>query len=233
MTRIARVVVPGIAHHVTQRGNRRLPTFFSDEDYVAYRDLIALRCREAHVRVLAWCLMPNHVHLVLVPSEEDGLRQALGDAHRTYAGLINQRHGWRGHLWQARFNSCPMDDAHLIAAVRYVELNPVRARLAPTPEAWPWSSARAHVTGQPDGVVSPLPPPLDAIPSWSAFLAEGLSDEAAMRLRDHLQTGRPLGSDAFVADVEALTKRKLAARPVGRPRKITTDNAQLGFWESK
>jgi putative transposase len=228
MPRIARVVVPGIPHHVTQRGNRRLQTFFTDEDYAAYRDLIATGCRQARVQVLAWSIMPNHAHLVLVPPGEDGLRQALGEAHRTYAGMINQRHGWRGHLWQARFNSCPMDETHLIAAVRYVELNPVRARLATVPEAWPWSSARAHISRQPDGVTAPLPPPLDAIPSWPAFLAEGLPDEVAMRLRDHQQSGRPLGSDGFVADVEALTKRKLAPALSAAPRKPLPFKANSG-----
>lgn len=137
MARFARLVVPDVAHHVTQRGNRRQPVFFSDEDYAAYRDLVAAACAARGVRCLAWCLMPNHVHLILMPSDGDGLRAALGDAHRRYARRINFAHGWTGYLFQGRFASYPMEDAHLMAAVRYVELNPVRARLAGRAEDWP------------------------------------------------------------------------------------------------
>jgi len=113
MARLARVVVPGIPHHLTQRGNRRLPTFFSDDDYLAYLDLLAEHAQAAQVAVWAYCLMPNHVHLVLVPSTEDGLRAALGETHRRYTRRVNFREGWRGHLWQERFASFPLDDAHL------------------------------------------------------------------------------------------------------------------------
>ncbi|MDJ0943575.1 MAG: transposase, partial [Kiloniellales bacterium] len=97
MARLARVVVPGVPHHVTQRGNRRLETFFEDDDYRAYLDLLAASCAEARVAVWTYCLMPNHVHLVLVPKEPDGLRRALGEAHRRYTRRINFREGWRGH----------------------------------------------------------------------------------------------------------------------------------------
>ena len=235
MARIARVVAPGIAHHVTQRGNRRLPTFFGADDYATYRALIADSCRQANVQVLAYCLMPNHVHLVLVPATADGLRDALAEAHRAYSALINQRKGWTGHLWQERFHSCPMDDAHTVAAVRYVELNPVRARMVPTPEAWPWSSAAAHVLGQADELVSAtLPPPLDTIGPWAAYLAGVETDAAAFdRLRSHQQTGRPLGSDAFVAELEAQTKRILTPRRAGRPRKTGDNTDQLDLWSGE
>ena len=131
MPRLARIVVPGEPHHITQRGNRRMQVFFSADDSGAYKALLAEFCAKAEVEVLAWCLMPNHVHLVLVPSDKDGLRRALGETHRRYSKLINQREGWRGHLWQERFHSFAMDEDHLIEAVRYIELNPVRAGLAP------------------------------------------------------------------------------------------------------
>src|SRR4051794_15803990 len=147
MARLARIVVPGIAHHVTQRGNRRQEGFFSDEDYGAYKALVAEACAQNGVRCLAWCLMPNHVHLIMVPSTADGLRAALADAHRRYSRRINFAKGWTGYLWQGRFASYPMDEAHLMAAVRYVELNPVKAKLVRRAEDWPWSSARAHVAG--------------------------------------------------------------------------------------
>jgi len=103
MARLARLVVPDVAHHVTQRGNRRQPVFFSDADYAAYRDLVATACAANRVTCLAWCLMPNHVHLVLRPAEAGGLRAALADAHRRYSRRINFAHGWTGYLWQGRF----------------------------------------------------------------------------------------------------------------------------------
>jgi putative transposase len=235
MARISRVVAPGIAHHVTQRGNRRMPTFFDNDDYATYRALIAETCRQANVQVLAYCLMPNHVHLVLVPAAADGLRDALAEAHRAYSSLINRRKGWTGHLWQERFHSCPMDDAHTVAAVRYVELNPVRARMVPPPEAWPWCSAAAHILGQADELVSAmLPPPLDNLGPWDAYLAGVETDAATFdRLRSHQQTGRPLGCDAFVAAVEAQTKRSLTPRPVGRPRRVGGNSGQLDLWSGE
>src|SRR6266436_5927012 len=129
MARLARVVVPGHPHHVTQRGNGRARTFFGDEDYALYRDLLASHCRAAEVEIWAWCLMPNHVHLILVPSDPDGLRRALSRVHRAYAGVIQARRKRTGHFWQGRFGAVAMDEAHLAAALRYVSLNPVRARL--------------------------------------------------------------------------------------------------------
>ncbi len=129
MARLARVVVPGHPHHVTQRGNGRARTFFGDDDYALYRDLLAEHCRAAGVEVWAWCLMPNHVHLILVPSDPDGLRRALARVHRRYAGIIQARRKRTGHFWQGRFGAVAMDEEHLAAALRYVSLNPVRARL--------------------------------------------------------------------------------------------------------
>ena len=141
MPRTARRVLPNIPHHVTQRGNRRQPTFFSDADYALYLRLLRRACSQAGTAVWAWCLMPNHLQLVLVPAHEDGLRAALAPAHRRYTWEINRREGWRGYLWQGRFASFPMDEAHVHACLRYVELNPVRARLVDRPEAWRRQSA--------------------------------------------------------------------------------------------
>lgn len=155
MARISRVVAPGYPHHVTQRGNRRQQTFFprqgfrgviSDDDYRAYLDLMTEWCRRQGVTVWAHCLMPNHVHLIAVPLSQDGLRRAIGEAHRRHTLCVNRREGWRGHLWQGRFASVVLDEAHLLAAVRYVERNPVRAGLVASAGKWPRSSASAPVT---------------------------------------------------------------------------------------
>lgn len=218
MARLARIVVPGLPHHVTQRGNRRLETFFGDDDYAVYRDLLAEHCAAAAVAVWAYCLMPNHVHLILVPSDEDGLRRALGEAHRRYTRHVNFRQGWRGHLWQERFHSFPMDEAHLRAAARYVELNPVRAGLAARPEDWRWSSARAHLEGKADGLADPAPL-LEREGDWAGFLAGGVDEDTAETLRACERTGRPAGDRGFLERIENLTGRSVVPKKRGRKPK--------------
>ncbi|MEO7027367.1 MAG: transposase [Caulobacteraceae bacterium] len=218
MARLARAVVVGVAHHVTQRGNRRQQVFFGDDDYAAYRALLAEGCKSAEVEVWGYCLMPNHVHLILVPSTPDGLRAALAETHRRYTRRVNLREGWRGYLWQGRFASAAMDEPHLFAAARYVELNPVRAHLAARPRDWPWSSARAHLAGRDDGLVK-VAPLLAGEPDWAAFLSRGLADDEGEALRAGERTGRPLGSTAFVTSLEQRLGRTLAKQKPGRKPK--------------
>src|SRR5436190_5262520 len=148
MARLARVVVPGVPHHVTQRGNRRGQVFFSDDDYRLYLSLVAETAGRSGTEVWAYCLMPNHVHFIMTPSHEDGLRATFSEAHRRYTNWINARLCTTGHLWQGRFASAPMDERHLLAAIRYIAMNPVRAALATRAEDWPWSSVRAHLSGR-------------------------------------------------------------------------------------
>ena len=136
MARMARVVVPGLAHHVTQRGNGRQQTFFSDSDYRLYRDLLSLHCTAADVAVWGWCLVPNHVHLILVPQDGDGIRRALSKVHRNYAGILHAREKKTGYFWQGRFGAVALDEEHLLNAFRYVALNPVRARLVKQAADW-------------------------------------------------------------------------------------------------
>ncbi len=125
-------------------------------------------CSRCKVVIWAYCLMPNHVHLIAVPESEDGLRRAIGEAYRRYTRRVNFREGWRGHLWQGRFCSFPMDETYLLTAVRYVELNPVRARLCSKPQEYPWSSAAAHFTGSDDALVR-VSPLLDIVGAWETF----------------------------------------------------------------
>jgi putative transposase len=218
MARLARVVAPGLPHHVTQRGNRRQTVFFSDADYAAYRALVAEHCAAAGVAVWGYCLMPNHVHLILVPPDEDALRRALGETHRRYTRRVNLREDWRGYLWQGRFASFVMDESHLLAAARYVELNPVRAKLVRRARDWRWSSARAHLAGKDDALVA-VAPMLALAPDWRAFLAEGPGDDRLEALRRHARTGRPLGSERFIEGLEARLGRPLKAAKRGRKPK--------------
>ena len=222
MARLARVVAAGQPHQVTQRGNRRQPVFFGADDYATYRELLAEGCRRAGVAVWAYCLMPNHVHLILVPSDADGLRAALGEAHRRYTRHVNLREGWRGYLWQGRFASFPMDETHMLAAARYVELNPVRARLVERPREWRWSSARAHLLGRDDGLVS-VAPLLKLAPDWRGFLRQGLSEAELEAIRAGERTGRPLGSARFVTRLEKRLKRPLARQKPGPKPKAAED----------
>ena len=205
MARLARIVAPGLPHHITQRGNRRQETFFSDNDYRTYLELMAEWCRKCDVDVWAYCLMPNHIHLIAVPETEEGLRRAIGEAHRLYTRYINFKKGWRGHLWQGRFFSYPMDERHLLAAARYVELNPIRARLTSKAERYPWSSASAHIDGIDDRLVK-VSPLKEMVADWKSFLLEDVSVKEVNRFRHHERTGRPLGDDGFVTKIEKSIK---------------------------
>lgn len=215
MARIARLVVPGYPHHVTQRGNRRQRTFFCEDDYRAYIARLADAREKAGVSVWAWCLMPNHVHVVVVPERRDSLAELFSQAHLRYTRYINERNDWCGHLWQARFHSCVMDERHLIAGVRYVERNPVAAGLCDRAEEWPWSSARAHLAGVDDALAT-VQPMLERIKDWGAYLGTAGSDEELASLRTNSRTGRPLGNERFVEALEQLTGRTLKRRKPGR-----------------
>ena len=215
MARIARLVVPGLPHHVTQRGNGRNRTFFQDSDYRLYLDLFAEAAARARLEVWAYCLMPNHVHAIVVPANEDGLRRGFAELHRRYTSFVNARARRTGHLWQGRFGSAPMDERHLMNAFRYVSLNPVRAGLAARAQDWPWSSARAHLSGRDDGLVR-VAPGLERAGDFAAFLDQAF-DEAAdyAPLRKAEGVGRPLGPADWIEQLETQTGRTLAPRKRG------------------
>lgn len=214
MPRISRVVVPGLPHHVTQRGNRRLPAFFQADDYTLYLKLMAEWCRKLGVEVWAYCLMDNHVHLIATPSREDALARAIGEAHRRYTRHVNKREGWTGHLWQGRFASFVMDEEHLLAAARHIERNPVRAKLVSRPADYPWSSARAHLEGR-DDILVKTDPLLSMAPDWQSFLADDEDTAVADSLRLHSRTGRPLGSTSFLKRLEQAVRRPFAPKKRG------------------
>jgi putative transposase len=208
MARLARVVIPGLAHHITQRGNGRQRVFFSDADCALYLRLLRDASALARVTCLAFCLMPNHVHLILVPESTDGLRECLSTVHRAYAGRLNARRQLTGHFWQGRYGSVPMDDAHLYEALRYVLLNPVRAKLVHHAEAWRWSSAGAYLARTDDGVTKPWRM-LARIPDMAAYLHEEPDRERLHRLRAAETIGRPAVSTRGMRRIEALTGRLL------------------------
>jgi putative transposase len=214
MARLARVVVPGMPHHITQRGNRRQQTFFNDEDYEAYLELMAEWCSDCQVAIWAYCLMPNHVHLIAVPKSEDGLRRAIGETHRRYTRRVNFREGWRGHLWQGRFASFVMDEPYLLAAARYIELNPVRAKIVDSPRDYSWSSARAHLKGKDDLMVKTAPL-LALAENWRKLLTSAASEEELKLFRAHETTGRVLGDEEFQRRLEKKLGRVLRRQKPG------------------
>jgi putative transposase len=219
MARLPRVVIPGIPHHVTQRGNGRQRTFFEDGDYALYLDLLAQAAERAHAEVWSYCLMPNHAHIVLTPSDEDGLRRAFGELHRRYTGYINARRRTTGHLWQGRFSSVAMDEAHFVTALRYVALNPVRARLVAKPEDWAWSSTRALLAGADNHVVT-VAPALERVGDFAAFLGEEFDEALSYAaLRKAESVGRPVGSAQWLAEMEKRSGLALAPQKRGpKPR---------------
>jgi putative transposase len=208
MARLARVVIPGLAHHVTQRGNGRQQVFFSDTDRALYLRLLRDASAAARVTCLAFCLMPNHVHLILVPSSHDGLRRCLAAVHRAYAARMNTKRNVTGHFWQGRYGSVPMDDAHLYEALRYVLLNPVRARLVHTASAWRWSSAGVYLTRKQDGLTSPWRM-LTQISDMAAYLDEQPDEERLRRLREAETIGRPAATAEHLLRIETQTGRRL------------------------
>lgn len=221
MARMARFVVPGLPHHVTQRGVRRMDVFTFDDDYLAYLSLLKESCDKAGTQVLAYCLMTNHVHFIMVPTTEDGLRAALGETHRQYTRLINFRDDCRGHLWQERFHSFAMDEAHVLACARYVERNPVAAGMVRRARDYRWSSVRAHLSGKDDRLVS-VEPLLSRVPDWAGFLKDRANEMEQKAMHLHTNTGRPLGGDEWIERLEAKSGRSLKAGKPGRPKKEQT-----------
>jgi putative transposase len=211
MARLARFIIPGIPHHVTQRGNGRQRTFFGDDDYVLYRDLLKVHAAAHGVSVWSWVLMPNHVHLILVPEKEDSLRACLSKVHREYAGYMNAREKRTGHFWQGRFGCVAMDEAHLMAAIPYVALNPVRAKLTARAEDWAWSSVHAHLDPAKGDGLTDTAPVLERVGDFAGLLRAGEDEDLSMTIRRAESIGRPLGDDIFMDWIEAKLGRD--ARP--------------------
>ena len=220
--RRARVSVPGLPHHVTQRGNRRTDVFLDAEDRHLYLELLREYSTRHRLRVWDYNLMTNHTHLIVVPKTESALSDALRDTHGTYASMFNRKYGFTGHLWQARFYSCVLDDEHLWHAVRYVERNPVRAGMVARAEDYPWSGAGPHVLGEADRYLDPGLPLIDVIEDWSAWLSGDDEDEAVRAIREATATGRARGPTGPARNLQEPASvwrfdRRIEFAEVGRP----------------
>ncbi|NOQ94893.1 MAG: transposase [Methylophaga sp.] len=221
MPRVARTVFPNIPHHITQRGNRRDDVFFTDDDRQIYLEWLQFYCEKHDVAILAYCLMTNHVHLVLTPHSEAGLQKVLKPLHMRYSQYINKTKNWTGHLWQGRFFSSPLDEAYAWSTIRYVERNPVQAGMIARAEEYQWSSAAAHCGLKEALFLAQLPESLDGITQgeWSAWLALPEHQDTINIIQRNIEKGLPCGSDDFIAQLESISKRSLRYKPQGRPIK--------------
>ncbi|MCP3928022.1 MAG: transposase [Bacteroidetes bacterium] len=214
MARLARVILPGYPHHITQRGNRRQDVFFKEDDYLLYLDLLKEWCKKERVDIWSYCLMTNHVHLVVTPGNESNLSKAIAEIHRRYTRAINFRENWRGFLWQGRFASFPMDESYLLKAAAYVELNPVKAKMVSSPEDYRWSSVHAHLKGEdPLGIVN-VSQYADIFGDWDEYLKQAMFVEQTCFTK-HSRTGRPLGDDNFIDKAEMILNRDLKKQKPG------------------
>ncbi len=221
MARLPRVVCADVAQHVTQRGNGRQFVLASEAEREVYLDLLRRAVRQESLSVVGYCLMSNHIHLVVVPHRREALARALRHTHGRYAAYWNAAHASSGHAWQGRFYSCPLDEAHLWEALRYTERNPVRAGLVEKAEAWLWSSAAAHCGEAPPDACLDMETWQKrwSAASWQSFLAERESEAAITELRRCTYSGRPWGAAEFVQALEQQTQRRLTPGKGGRPRK--------------
>ncbi len=221
MPRLARAIAVGCAHHVTQRGNNCQDVFLVDDDRRVYLQILQEEAGKYGLEVLGYCLMTNHVHVVAIPHEGDSLAKGVGRTHFRYAQYLNRFHRRSGHLWQGRFYSCALDGRHCWLALKYVERNPVRARLCRKPWRYAWSSAAAHTDEKAISDLLDLARWYEQISAdtWRRELADGLTDAEMERLRLRTHTGRPLGSDSFLSKLEIRLGRRVRPLPVGRPRK--------------
>ncbi len=219
MARIARIEALDYPHHVIQRGNRNQDTFFSNQDKAEYLKILKLQKELFGFEVWAYCLMENHVHLIVVPRKEGSMTQGIAETHRLYTRMINFRYGWRGYLWQGRFKSFAMDKRYLFEAIKYVEMNPVKAKLKKKAEDYEYSSAHSHIHKTQNEILDHFYL-LDEITEWQKYLNSDEPKEVTEAMKNSEATGRPLGSEKFLKDMEILSGRTLIKKKPG-PQKIS------------
>ncbi len=221
MPRVARIVIENVPHHITQRGNNHQDVFFTDDDRRTYLSILKEKSELYGVTILGYCLMTNHVHIVAVPRSADALARAIGRTNFLYTQYINRLHRRTGHLWQNRFYSCALDEPHLWRTMAYVERNPVRAKMVRAPWRYEWSSAAAHIGEKDQSELLDLKwwnrewKPQ----KWKDQLRTPADETNLRNIRSCLHTGRPLGTDHWIARLETKLNKRLRPKPVGRPKK--------------
>ena len=226
---MARVVLPGSPHHITQRGIRRFDIFRDDDDRNLYLDLFVESARRFGLEICAYCLMSNHVHFVAIPERQDSLWRCFHRCHGIYAVKFNLKYGLTGHLFQGRPFSCVLDNRHFWSAVRYVERNPVRARITYRAEDYRWSSAAAHCGMTQDRLLHPNWTEITEISNFKEWLRDDDDENELFRIRGSTFTGRPCGDDDFIRNIETSVGRTLAAQKRG-PKAAALLRSGSGLW---
>jgi len=221
MPRIARIVAAGYPHHITQRGNYQQTVFKKDSEYNDYLKWLNEYVKKYKLNILAYCLMPNHVHFVAVPDKPDSLARTFNTCHMRYSQYFNKKNHLTGHLWQGRFFSCILDEKHLYATVRYVENNPVRAKLVKKAEDWQWSSAQIHLNkGQSVLRLADVAEYME-VSDWGEYLSQKEDETAIAAIRSATLSGKPLGTGKFISKLEKIFGKHVRRLSAGRPKKQT------------
>lgn len=220
MPRIARAVAAGFPHHIVQRGNNNEKVFFDKEDRGMYLSLLKKYSDKWGSPILAYCLMSNHVHLIIRPKKEEALYKMMQGVTLCYTQHINRKYKRTGRLWESRYHSCVVNkENYLWAVARYIEQNPKRAKIAKREEDFPYSSARAHIVGVKDEVLGEELFKEQQRKDYAAFIRAIIPKEEMNSIRYYTRTGRPFGSKEFIKKMEKKLERKFMLRPPGRPRK--------------
>lgn len=225
MPRTARIAIPEVPHHITQRDNNRQDVFFVDDDRRVYLSILKEQSKKHGLEILGWCLMTNHIHLIGRPAGEESMAKALGRTHFRYTQYINKFHGRSGHLWQNRFYSCPLGRQHFWKALRYVEQNPLRCGLVRHAWEYPWSSAAAHIKNSDASGLLEMSywQQISSLVDWREALKKVQAKDQVESIRHNTHTGRPLAEDAFISKLEKLLNKRIRPLPIGRPRKNKKD----------
>lgn len=226
MPRIARIVITNVPHHVFNRGHRKRRIFNSEDDFLLFLKLLREAGKHHNVKIIGYCLMPNHFHVIAVPHAKDSLAKAFEEVKRKYTMAQNIKYQWTGSLWECRFHSSPVDPIHFLFLLRYIELNPVRAKIVKYAEEYPWSSARAHVHKRADRHLDLAEiPELQHGIDWVKFLKAEDDPKFINAVEQHIRTGRPLGSKEFINRLEMMIGRNIVIRRAGR-KPISNDNSK-------
>jgi len=218
MPRQARIVIPGELHHITQRGNYRQNVFLEDQDRIVYLKYLNEQAKKHHLDIFAYCLMDNHVHFIVRPHDSNALAKTFRVAHQKYSLYLNRRLGQHGHRWQARYYSCVVLGSHIPKAVRYVELNPVRARIVNKPWHYPWSSTKAHLGEKYQVIALADIREFLNVPCWKEYLLAEEDEHDLKELRESTRQGKVFGPVKMVETLQTRLKQKLSCQPRGRPR---------------
>ena len=216
MARIKRIVIPNTPHHITQRGVRSMNIFFKDDDYIYYKNLLYKQCKEHNVKIISYCLMTNHVHLIAIPKHKESLAKAIGETHRLYTRKINFEQKVKGHLFQERFYSTPLDNEHLLNAIKYVEQNPVKALMVKYPWDYKYTSCLKRLNLVKEDNLLCDYKVIDNIENYKEFLLE---DNNIKFIKEKTRTGKPCGDNNFYDKIKLLTGIDYKNKKAGRPKR--------------